>query len=330
MTNIKDVAKRAGVAVSTVSKYINGGSVRSYNEKAIKEAIEALDFKKNDVARALKTNKAMTVGILIPNLESLFFTTIVSHMEDKLHKQGYGIILCDYRNNVQFEKEKIDFLISKRVDGLIIVPHGEEELLSTVKKHKIPIVSIDRPYKGIDSVVTDSKNSAFEATEVFIKNRHKKIAVICGPKEVYTVDMRLKGYQEALKKHHIDENKCYNQCGNYTILGGYKAMNKLFEQAEKPTAVFVTNYEMTLGAVMAINERNVKVPDELSIIGFDDMDMMKVIRPPITVVSQPLKKLGEKAAEIILNKMKKEKTEQEKTFMLENRLIIRNSVKKMS
>ena len=329
MANIKDVAKRASVAISTVSKYINGGSVRSKNAVAIQNAIDELGFKINDVARSLKTSKAMTVGVLVPSLDGLFFTTIAAHMEDEFQKHGYNVMLCDYRNDASLEKEKLDFLISKRVDGLVIVPHHSEKYLENANRQGIPIVAIDRPFDGTDSVISNSLNGSMKAIETFVNMGHKDIAIICGPPEVYTAKTRLEGYNIVMQKHGIKIKNEYKKFGDYTIAGGYKAMSELLEQKNRPTAIFSTNYEMTLGTIMAISEHSIKVPDEISIIGFDDMAMMKLITPPLSVVAQSIDKIGSIAAKLLIKRMSGNFENFPQTHTIETNLIIRNSIKRI-
>lgn len=330
MANIKDVAKRAGVAISTVSKYINGGSVREYNAEAIQEAIDALDFKINDIARSLKTNKAMTVGILIPSLEAAFFTSIASLMEDKFQEEGYDIILCDYRNNPNLEKDKLDFLISKRVDGLVIVPRNSEKYLGKEFMQNVPVVSIDRPIEGIDSVLSDSCLGSKQAIDHLLQNGHEKIAIISGPDDIYTTRLRLEGYVNSLETRGIVPREEYIRAGNYTLSGGYTQMCELLSLKERPTAVFVANYEMTMGAILALNEKGVSIPDDVSLIGFDDMDMVHIINPPLTVVTQPLELISQKAASLLLDRMKNNSTKQSVRLELETELIVRSSVKDIS
>ena len=328
MANIKDVAKKAGVAVSTVSKYINGGSVRSYNEKAIRKAIDELGFKINDVARTLKTNKAMTVGILIPNLESSFFTLIAALMEDRLHEYGYNAILCDYRNDSSMETEKLDFLISKRVDGVIVVPQGDLSNYDILKTQDIPAVAVDRPIDGMSWVVTDSYSGSKKAVEYMIANGHKNIAAICGPDDVYTATERLRGYKDALSEAGIGFEAVKK--GNYTLAGGYSCMKELLKLKPKPTATFVINHEMTMGAVIALNEAGVRIPDEMSLIGFDDMEMTKTINPPLTVVVQPAQKISKIAADTLIELMGGEKGRDETNIKLDTSLLIRKSVNDIS
>ncbi len=331
MANIKDVAKRAGVAVSTVSKYINGGSVRKYNAEAIQEAIDALDFKLNDLARSLKTNKAMTVGILIPSLESSFFTGIATKMEDGFLKKGYGIMLCDYRNDFEMEKEKLEFLVSKRVDGLVVVPYKSMDFIKTHSiLRDIPIVAVDRPIEDRDSVYSASTDGAKKAVEYLIMNGHKKIAIISGPYDIQTANLRLDGYKQAHEENGLSINEEYIKYGNYTLSGGYTQMSNILRLKDRPTAVFVSNYDMTLGAMIAMSDQGQTIPKDMSLIGFDDMDMTKIVSPPLTVVSQPLDEISQEAVRLLLDRMMSDENKKATVTKLPTELVIRDSVKKIN
>lgn len=327
---IKDVAKYTGLSIATVSKYINGGRVLEKNKVLIDEAIRVLDFKINEMARGLKTNRSMTAGILIPSLENIFFTSIVSNVENILLQNGYSSIVCDYRENPELEKEKLDFLISKMVDGIIMVPHGSNSAyIQQVVEKGIPVVFIDRHLKDVhcDVVLADNINASYDAIEQLIVRGHKRIGIICGPKNIFTTEERLKGYIRAHEDYAVDIDKKLVLFGNYDVESGYRMLNRLMDVKKPPTAIFVTNYEMTLGAVMAINERNIKVPDQISLIGFDNIQLARIVKPSLSIVVQPMKEIGEKAAKILLSRLNKENQGSPAVNRLKTELLIKESVK---
>jgi len=207
MSTIKDVAKYTGLSIATISKYINGGNVLEQNRELIKNAIEKLEYKRNDMARGLKTNKTMTIGILIPSLENIFFTTIVSIIEDILQDSGYGTIICDFKENVDLEQKKLEFLVSKNVDGIIMVSYGGDlEYIKSLSGKEIPVILLDRMIKGVDLdvVVADNLNASYQAVEELIIKKHKRIGIICGPKNTYTADERRKGYIRVHQDYNLD------------------------------------------------------------------------------------------------------------------------------
>ncbi len=306
MSTIKDVAKYTGLSIATISKYLNGGNVLEANRESIAEAIKVLDYRRNVMARALKTNKTMTIGILIPSLENIFFTTIVSMIEDILLEKGYGIILCDFKEDMSLEQKKLEFLMNKHVDGIIMVSYGGD--LSYIKElidRKVPVVLLDRMIKELDCdvVLADNLNASYRAVEELIIHKHKRIGIICGPANTYTADERRKGYIRVHQDYNVDIDESLMLGGNFSVESGYRLLREFWEMDERPSAVLVTNYEMTIGAIMAINELGIQVPEELSIIGFDNIQMAHVVKPPLSIVEQPMKEIGETAARLILKRL---------------------------
>lgn len=328
-STIKDVAMMAGVSTATISKYINGKRVKEQNRVKIEEAIKALDFKVNSFARGLKTNKTMTIGVLIPSLENIFATSIVSHIERILLENGYSTIICDYNQDTRLENDKFDFLMSKYVDGLIIMPLGitEDRIQDAVEK-EIPIVSIDRPIqnKECDVVLVDNMNASYNAVEQFITHGHREIGIICGPEHIYTAQERLKGYMRVHEDYGMQVNNRNIKFGDYEVQSGYDLMMEFLKAKPQIDAVYVTNYEMTIGAVMALNEMNIKMPDELSFIGFDNQQLAKVIKPNLTIVVQPIKQIGESAADIILKRLKGDKANYPSMLRLKTDILIGDSI----
>lgn len=329
MSTIKDVAKYTGLSIATISKYINGGNVLENNKIVIKEAIDKLEYKPNEIARGLKTSKTMTIGILIPSLENIFFTSIVSIIEDLLQENGYSTLICDFKEDAQLEKKKLEFLVNKHVDGIVMVSFGGD--LTYIKKllgKKMPIILLDRMIKDLecDMVLADNLDASYKAVEELITRKHKRIGIICGPMNTYTADERRKGY---VRVHHdydvkIDDELIRN--GDYTVENGYRALHDLWKLEEKPTAVLVTNYEMTIGAIMAINDLQISIPNELSIIGYDNIQMAKVVKPPLSIVEQPMKEIGSTAAHILLRRLKGDFSDFPSVCRLKTKMHIKDSV----
>lgn len=305
------MAKYAGLSIATVSKYINGGNVREENRKRIEEAIKVLDFRVNEIARGLKTNKTATIGVLLPSLENIFLTSIVSKVESILLQYGYSTVVCDYRQNRELENRKFDFLLNKSVDGIILVPQNiEESKIKEALERDIPVVLIDRSIKGVDCdvVLVDNLNASYNAVELLITKGHRRIGIICGPQNIFTAQERLKGYIRVHEDYQMEIDESLIRYGDYEIQSGIDIMNYFLDLKNPPTAVFVTNYEMTLGAVMALNSRNVSVPDDMSLIGFDNIHLAKVVKPTLYIVVQPMHQMGEFAANLLLRRMKGDKS----------------------
>lgn len=329
---IKDVAKYTGLSIATISKYINGGNVLEQNKRIIDEAIKELNFHVNEMARGLKTSKSKTVGILIPNLEKVFCTSIVSNIENILLKHGYSTIICDYKDDIKLEKAKLKFLVSKMVDGLIIMPLGDDSsIIQETINEGVKVVLVDRALKDVecDVVLVDNLNSSYDAVEEFITKGHRRIGIISGPEDVYTAEERLKGYRRVHEDYSLPIDEKLIKYGDYKVDSGYELLNELLKMEEPPTAVFVTNYEMTLGAIMAINENNIIVPEQLSIIGYDNLQMAKIVKPPLSIVVQPMKAIGETAAELILKRLGDDMGNFPARYRLKTEMLIKESVKKL-
>ncbi|MFW5980458.1 MAG: LacI family DNA-binding transcriptional regulator [Halanaerobiaceae bacterium] len=330
LATMKDVARYAEVSIATVSKYLNGGNVLDKNEEKIQEAIETLDYRVNEIARGLKTNQSMTVGILIPSLKEIFFTSIISYIENILEKRGYSIIVCDYGEDLALEEEKIEFMLKKMIDGLILVPLKDEvDQIKKVMKEDIPIVLIDRMISGIecDAVVTDSVNGSYKAVEELLKRDHTRVGIINGPENIYTSQQRLEGYKRAHQDYNIDIKNQLIKYGDYEVQGGYKKTKELLNRSDPPGAIFVTNYDMTIGTLMAVNEKGVKIPDELSLIGFDNiMQLSQIYKPSLSFVSQPMQEIGTTAAEILLKRLKGDRSHFPEISRLQTEVKIKGSV----
>ena len=303
---IKDIAKRTGLGLATISSYLNGGNVREKNRIKIEEAIEELHFEVNEVARGLKTNRTKTIGILIPELNNIFFAEIITAAEDILRSHGYATMICDCRSDEKREEEAAEFLLHRRVDGMILMPTGaEKKVFKRFTRAGKPVVVIDRKMDGIqcDSVLVDNEGAVEDAVNRLIGSGHREIGMISGQEQVYTSSERQKGYEKALQKAQIDLQESLIVRGDYTIAGGAKAMRKLLEQNPDMTAVFISNYEMMVGAVMEINDSGIKVPEQLSVIGFDNEDFARASVPKLSIVTQPTREIGETAAELMLKRL---------------------------
>ena len=315
---MKDIARLTGLGLATISSYFNGGNVREKNRVKIEKAIEELHYEVNEVARGLKTNATKTIGVVIPELNNIFCAEIITGMEDILRSHGYATIVCDCRTDKKLEQEAVEFLIRRRVDGIINMPVDETGAhLKKFQKTGKPIVLIDRKIQGIlcDSVLVDNKKAAEDAMQLFIEKGHKKIGIIGGPEGIFTAEERLEGYYTALKKAGIPIKNSLVYRGDYTIQGGVRGLEELVRENPDMTAVFVTNYEMTMGAMIGVNELGIQIPEQLSIIGFDNLQFARACRPKLTIVSQPTDRIAKEIARIILEHLEKKEERSEEPFM---------------
>lgn len=238
-------------------------------------------------------------------------------MEDILRSHGYATIVCDCRTDKKLEREAIEFLIRRRVDGVINMPVDEEgNHLKKFQKTGKPIVLIDRKIQGIscDSVLVDNKKAAEDAVRQFIERGHRYIGIIGGPKGIFTAQERMAGYYRALEKAGIPVRESLICHGDYTIQGGVQSLEELVQKNPDMTAVFVTNYEMTMGAMIGVNELGIQIPEQLSVIGFDNLQFARACNPKLTIVSQPTDGIAREVARIMLEHLENGKKESEEFF----------------
>ena len=248
-------------------------------------------------------------------------------IEDILIKKGYSTIICDYKSDKNLEIKKLHFLLDKMVDGIIAMPYYSKS--KDFENINVPIVFLDRkPHEDCACVLIDNKDAAREATQYLIKNGHSKIGILLGPRDVYTAKERYKGYCAALNDSGIPLDERYVMSGDYDVMNGHDMTLKLLNQKDCPTAIFATNYELTLGSIIALNEKNINIPDEISFIGFDNCELAQVVKPRITIVAQPIPQLGEEVARLILDSIENDQNKK-RTVELKTNLILQNSVKKL-
>lgn len=303
---IKDIAKETGLGLATISSYLNGGNVREKNRQKIEAAIEELHFEVNEVARGLKTNKTKMVGIIIPELNNIFCAEIITEVEDILRAHGYATMICDCRTDAKREEEAVDFLNKRRVDGLILMPSSSSgKYLRTFMSKSKPVILLDRKFQDLecDSVLVDNSGAAKDAVRRLIQAGHEKIGIIAGPEDLFTAEERLAGYREGLKEAGIKQQESLVIRKSYTIAGGAAGMQALIEQNPDMTAVLASNYELTVGAVIEANELGIRVPEQLSFIGFDNLEFAKACVPKLSIVTQPTKEIGRQVAENMLQKL---------------------------
>ena len=333
---IKDVAKATNLAISTISKYMNGGNVRPENQKLIEAAIRQLGYRPNDNARGLRNSKTYTIGVLIDSLGSQYFAKVTQMIEKILKKEGYSVMVCCHKDNVTSAKKAIEFLAAKQVDGIIIEPvASEEDYAALIRLNKIPVVAIDRTlgYVQCDRVMSNSAFGAYQATEYLIQNNHKRIGIISGTSEKNTgllaAKERLRGYLRAMEDYELQVLDEYIMHGDFKFESGYQCMQKLWKMKKRPSGVFVSNYNMCLGAMTAIHNMKISIPEELSLITFDDLEFSVISNPKLTAIRQPMEKIAEKAVALILKRIDGSYGDYPQNVKLPTELVVRDSVVKI-
>ncbi|MDD3243284.1 MAG: LacI family DNA-binding transcriptional regulator [Eubacteriales bacterium] len=303
---MKDVARRAGVSIYTISKYINGGTLKEKNRIAVENAIRELGYRPNTIAQSLRTSYSRTIGVLVPTFHSAYNLAAITAIEETLEKFGYGALISDCGGDPAAEEGKLDFLLRKTVDGIILIPAGRTAPhIAKAVRRNVPVVLLDRLPEGLecDAVLSDNRDAVKAAVQSLIALGHKNIALIAGPEDAFTARERLYGYMEALRGAGVPLVKDFVRHTNGTMEEGFRAMMDLWLLPERPSAVVAAENELTTGVFLAVTKRRIFVPDELSVVGFDTQAVSELVRPTLHSVVQPVEKLAQTAAKLVLRRV---------------------------
>ncbi|CAI8699450.1 LacI family DNA-binding transcriptional regulator [Pseudomonas sp. IT-P176] len=306
MATIKDVAALAGISYTTVSHVLN--KTRPVSEEVrlkVEAAIQRLDYVPSAVARSLKAKTTATIGLLVPNSLNPYFAELARGIEDYCERNGYCVILCNSDDNPDKQRSYLRVLLEKRIDGLIVASAGGDSgLAQGLAGVRTPMVIVDRGLEGLDAdlVRIDHEYGAYLATQHLLQLGHRDIACIGGPAHTSVAQMRLAGFCRALKEAGVQVPTERMLESDFTSTGGYNAAATLLT-SNPPTAIFAGNDMMGIGVLRAAAERNIRVPSELSVIGFDDIQMSRYVYPALTTVGQSILQLGEMAAQVLLRRI---------------------------
>lgn len=292
---VLDVARLAKVSVSTVSRILNGSArVSAEKRDAVEAAIRALDFRPNLFARSLKMGTTMTVGVVTQDIESPFFTRVMRGVEDALSGSGYAPIIVSGHWNAVEEEERIRLLMARRVDGIVIITGRLEDATVRELAQRQPIVMAGREVEAhnVRSVYFDQEYGGYLATRHLLSMGHRRIAYISGARDQLDAQRRFAGYCRALQEAGVDYDEVLVQSGDFTENGGVLAMTRLLDSQQAFTAVFAANDQTAIGARMVLHRRGIRVPDDISLVGFDDLPVSAYLTPPLTTVRQPLFEMG--------------------------------------
>lgn len=328
MATIKDVAAIAGISYTTVSHVLNRTRpVSDEVRKKVEAAIAQLDYVPSAVARSLKAKSTATIGLLIPNGINPYFAELARGIEDHCERNGFCVILCNSDDNLEKQRNYLRVLLEKRVDGLIVSSvGGDDSLVHSLLAVRTPMVIVDRDLEHVaaDLVRIDHELGAYLATSHLLQLGHKHIACICGPAETSVARMRLAGYHRAMREASVEVQPHWVVESDFTGPSGYRAARKLLEQ-DRPTAIFAANDMVGIGVLRAAAELNVRVPAELSVIGFDDIQMSQYVYPALTTVGQSILQLGERAAEVLLRRISARLDTPVEQFIVAPSIVLRES-----
>lgn len=333
---LKNIADKVGVSVSTVSRVLNGKSenyrISIKTQKIIARAAKHQNYSPNQLARSLRLSKTHSIAYIIPDISNPFFASIAKSIEKYARNFNYSILLCDSEENTEIEKTITQIMLERKVDGLIISPVGLEVThLAQIIKKKIPLVLLDRyfPDLNVSYVTSDNYQGAFDAVSLMIENGHKRIACIQGINNTSPNNDRLKGYIDAHKTHSIPIDKSLLVGNSFGEQNGYVETKLLIKKKNKPTAIFAISNLISLGALRALMEEGYKVPNDISMVSFDDQPYSRYLSTPMTTVAQQSSQIGQIATKLLLDQIDSKVRLEPQGIFLPTRLVIRNSIKKI-
>lgn len=333
--SIKDVAREAGVSIATVSRVLNNVDVVNEDtKKKVQDAIKKLNYRPNIVARSLKTQRTKTVGILVPDISNQFYPEVVRGAEDVANIYQYNIILCNSDSDMDKEKEYIRVMKEKMVDGMLYMSSSlDKEILALIDEVELKTVLVETKIAGgkLPSVTIDNKKAGFDATEFLLKNGNKKVAYIGLKKDRNNaVARRYNGYEKALKDHGFEVDPKLIYFGGMKASDGYNGINVILENAEID-AVFCASDEIAMGAINALRDKGLRCPEDVDVMGFNDIYAASIFYPKITTVAQPMYDMGSAGMRLLIKSISNKPLEENESayqFELNYHIVERDSVKK--
>jgi len=330
---MKDIAKKAGVSKATVSRVINNTKPVSREiRKKVEKVVDQYNYKPSSVARSLAKSETKVIGLIIPDISNSFYSVLVEGISHTAHSKGYNVFLCNTFRDHDLEIEFLHLLAEKEVDGIILTTfHTTKEQKDFIKKFHKPMVTVNREFIGenlprVPNIDIDNFQAAYDAVGYLIKTGHKKIGIIRAEQQDKTCIDRLNAYRQVLEDHDMVINEGYVVGHDFHFESGYEGMMKILRNEEQPDAMFCISDELATGAIRAINDFGLKVPEDISVIGFDDIPLAKRFIPSITTVSQPIFEMGKAATDMIIKMLKDEcKRETIEDVILDYHLVTRES-----
>ncbi|MBR3380687.1 MAG: catabolite control protein A [Bacillus sp. (in: Bacteria)] len=328
---IYDVAREANVSMATVSRVVNGNpNVKPTTRKKVLEAIDRLGYRPNAVARGLASKKTTTVGVIIPDISSIFYSELARGIEDIATMYKYNIILSNSDQNTDKELHLLNTMLGKQVDGIVFMGGNITDVhVEEFKRSPVPIVlaaSVEEQAQT-PSVNINYEQAIYDSVQLLVEKGHKRIAFVSGPmSEPINSVRKLAGYKRALEEAGIAFDEALVAEGDYSYDSGIEALANLLEQSDKPTAVIAATDEMALGVIHGAQDRGVSIPEDLEVIGFDNTRLSLMVRPQLTTVVQPTYDIGAVAMRLLTKLMNKEQVE-DQIVELPHRIEERQSTK---
>ena len=314
----------------TVSRVVNGrGGVDAETQRKVEEAIEALDYVPNRIARGLISHKTQTIGLIVPDVVNPFFAPVVRGAETAARRAGYRVLLCNSEGDLRLEREYIEDLVSHRVEGLLLAPASDHSRhgIFALLRGGFPLVLLDRalPDADCDLVVSDSAAGARRLVEHLIAVGHRDIAHLTDADDTSTGRERLKGYQEAIAAAGLPYREDFVVRTTVDQIGGYRATQQVLDLDPMPTAIFTVNNMTVVGAMKALRERGLSVPQDMALVCFDDVEHLAVLSPFLTVIDQPAETFGSLGAQLLLERIAGKAGPRSRRIVLQTDLVVRIS-----
>lgn len=335
--NIREIAQRAGVSSATVSRVLNdSGYVKNETREKVMEVVKQYNYVPNDIARSLSIQDSFSIGVIIPDIENEFFSKVISGINVVAEKYHYNVVFWGTNETLEKEHDYLELVKSRRLKGVLITPISEsdeitKEQLLKLELSGVPVVLIDRDVKGarFDGVFVDNQQGACDGVTELIRAGHRKIAVITGPDTSKPGKDRYRGYVQAMEENGLTVCPEYVACGDFKIAKAYACTRRLMELPEPPTAIFTSNNLSTLGCLKYLTEQRIKLGQDLSLLGFDDVETLKIIDYRLSVVDRDARQQGMEAMKLLQECFERgvENRQQGKRITVPYQIILRGSEK---
>lgn len=332
---IKDVAELAGVSVATVSRVLNGNAyVKGAVRQRVVASAEQLNYRPNRIARSLRTQRSKTIAVVVPDIQNRFFVALERELENYAFDEGYTVLVCNTGDNPDRESLYLRVLVDEAIAGIVVCPTDEHrsaaQLLEIMQKG-VALVAVDRRLENapIDFVLSDNVGGSERAISYLIEQGHRRIGFIAGPNKYTPASERRLGYEQALMRHGIALEPELIQDTNYKSDQSEIATRELLTLENPPTALFLSSGNVAIGCLKAIHKLGLKIPDDISLVVFDDPDWAEAYSPPLTVVTQDTLNMGRLTGELLLSRVNGNK-EMHKEWRLPTQLVIRSSVRNLN
>ncbi len=334
---IADIAREAEVSLATVSRVLNDKveGVGAGTRQRVKDIIARRGYAPCGAARGLATGKSRAVGLIVPDIADPFFPPIIKGAEEALRSLGYGVFLCDSDRDLAKEQEHVRILLEKRVDGVLLNSTASDcaAQLDVLERHGVPCVLLDRTVEGRASapgVYADNRGGAARATGHLLDGGARRLCFITGPAELAISGLRRAGVEDAFRARRLDPATILHALGDYSVASGERAVEALLGAGRRRSpfdAVFAANDRMAIGAMRALKRRGLRVPEDVEVIGFDDIELATLVDPPLTTVAQPAFEMGRRGAELLLRLIAGERP-RKRTIVLEPTFVVRGTTRK--